>query len=69
MLLRPHPEETGMSLRNFPLIGSDGDEYVALEFRDDSDAPPRYTLQDGRPLIREGSLYRLADSPLTFRPA
>lgn len=58
-----------MSLRNFPLVGSDGIEYVALEFRDSSDAAPRYTLEDGRHLIRDGNQYRLADSPLTFRPA
>ena len=58
-----------MSLRNFPLVGSDGNEYVALEFRDGDDQPPRYRLEDGRPLIREGNRYRLTDSPLTFELA
>lgn len=58
-----------MSMRTFPLRGSDGNDYVALEFREEDGSSPRYTLEDGRPLLREGSSYRLADSPLSFEPA
>ena len=44
-----------MTFRQFPATGDDGRSRVVIEFRDPgSSKPPRYTLEDGRPLVRQG---------------
>lgn len=62
-----------MSFRQFPAIGSDGESYVIVEFRDDKhgQAPevPRYELADGRHLLRQGQDYATTGGELRLVPA
>ncbi|MEQ8033818.1 hypothetical protein [Xanthomonas sp. WHRI 6106] len=54
-----------MSFRQFPAIGTDGEPYVIIEFRDEhasasaseTHAAPRYELPDGRHLQRQGQRF------------
>ena len=59
-----------MAFRQFPAVGTDGESYVIIEFRDEpangrSDATGfRYELEDGRHLTREGSRFVTEDGQL-----
>ncbi|EMR4109955.1 hypothetical protein A7X84_12920 [Stenotrophomonas maltophilia] len=50
-----------MSFRQFPAIDSNGESHVIIEFKPEangsghhSEATPRYELDDGRQLVRNG---------------
>lgn len=58
-----------MSFRQFPAIASDGEPHVIIEFRDKTPSEqqrtrPRYELDDGRPLRRDGQHYTTCDGEL-----
>ncbi len=62
-----------MSFRQFPATGSDGESYVIIEFREQSQGPshdtPRYELADGRHLVRQGQEYTTTGGELRLSTA
>lgn len=59
-----------MSFRQFPAIDANGESHVIIEFTPDSTEPsgeaaaPRYELQDGRVLVREGRRFNAPDGSI-----
>lgn len=63
-----------MSFRQFPAVAPDGETYVIIEFRDESNnageqPPPRYELADGRHLVRQGQQYTTTGGELRLSAA
>ncbi|GHH56683.1 MULTISPECIES: hypothetical protein [Gammaproteobacteria] len=63
-----------MSFRQFPAVAPDGETYVIIEFRDESNnageqPSPRYELADGRHLVRQGQQYTTTGGELRLSAA
>src|SRR5690606_25738786 len=68
---RPHDrKEAGMSFRQFPATGNDGNAYIIIEFHDQggSDGRPslRYELPDGQRLTRREKQFSNEDGTLVL---
>jgi len=59
-----------MSFRQFPVTDANGDSHVVIEFKAETgragagsgdDAEPRYELEDGRVLVRNGREFTTPD--------